>query len=184
MQAFQNDVFNNMFDQWKINDRLGIFKSWSTGLKSLEKFNLFGNFSNISENEKVSKSFDTLNNLFSSGMKNVEAFSEASQKVFENGQEVTRKRIDLYQRSYGDFMHLLKDLLTTKNHEMLAAKQTDYFKKAYDSLIVDFKNLSGSLADSNNKIFESLNSKLTENIAKQTKEFKEATASATGKKAK
>lgn len=54
MQAFQNDIFRNMFDQWKVYDRFGLMKMWSEGMQSLEKFNLFSNFNQISENEKVS----------------------------------------------------------------------------------------------------------------------------------
>ena len=170
MQAFQNDTFTNMFDQWKVYDKMGFLKMWNDGLKSVEKYNLFGNFHNITENDKVSKSFETINTLF-----------EASQKVFENSQEVLKKRMTLYHESYSDFMQLVKELMSTKNLEHATSKHTDYVKKTVASLMSDFKNLTNSLADSNSKIFENLNSKLNTNIAKHSREFK--AAAATGKKA-
>lgn len=182
MQAFQSDVFSNMFDQWKVYDRMGFMKMWSDGLKSLEKFNLFGNFHNITENEKVSKSFETINDIFNAGMKNVEAFAEASQKTFEKGQEVTKKRMEVYQTTYSDFMTLLKELMHTKNLEHAATKQADYVKKTTENLMTDFRNLTNSLADSNSRIFENLNAKISENIAKHSRQFKEAAATTGSKK--
>ncbi len=180
MQAFQNDMFSNMFDQWKVYDKFGVFKIWSDGMKSLEKFNLFGNFHSISENDKVSASFDTINNLFNAGMQNLEAFADASHKIFENSQELTKTRVELYQTTYADFMNLLKELMSTRNPEHAATKQADYVKKTTASLMTDFKNLTNALADSNSKIFENLNAKLSENITKHSKHFKD---SSTKKKA-
>jgi len=181
MQAFQKDMFSNMFDQCKVYDKMGVLKMWTDGMKSLEKYNLFGNFHNIAENDKVSKSFETMNNLFSAGMKNLEAFSEASQKVFENSQGALKTRMSLYQESYSDFMQLVKELMATKNVEHATSKHTDYVKKTVASLVGDFKNLSNSLSDSNSKVFENLNRKLNENIAKHSREFK--TTAAASKKA-
>lgn len=183
MQAFQNDVFTNMFDQWKVYDKMGFLKSWSDGVRSLEKFNLFGSFHNITENDKVSKSFETINSIFDAGMKNIEAFTEASQRAFENGQEVTRKRMELYQTTYSDYMTLMKELMNTRNLEHATTKQADYVKKTSEHLMNDFRNLTNSLADSNSKIFERLNSKLGENIAKHSRHFKDAATTANGKKA-
>ncbi len=183
MQAFQNDVFTNMFDQWKVYDKMGFLKTWSEGVRSLEKFNLFGSFHNITENDKVSRSFETINSLFDAGMKNIEALTEASQLAFENSQEIARKRLELYQTTYSDYMTLMKELLHTRNLEHATTKQADYVKKTSENLMNDFRNLTNSLADSSSKIFENLNSKLGDNIAKHSRHFKEAAANVSSKKA-
>ena len=180
MQAFQNNVMNNMFDQWKSFDKMGFFKAWTDSLKSFQGNNCFSSFHHkANENEATMKSFKAINDMFSSGMRNIEAISEASQKLIANNQEAVKKKADVYQRSYADVMSLFKELLATRNPEIAVAKQTDFFKKAFDNIVTDFKKLTESVATSNSKVFETLSAKLSANIEKQTKEFKTAAANAT-----
>jgi phasin family protein len=177
MQAFPNNFMNNMFDQMKSCDGSSFFKAWTDGFKMFENNNFFTNFQGkMKENEAFSKSFESMNTLFNAGMKNLEAVSEASQKIVETGQDVMKKNAAIYQKAYAELMNLTKDLMSTHNPEIAVSKQTDFMKKSFENLVVDFKDLTESVTDSNSKTFNTMNNKLSANIAKHAEKFKKASA--------
>ena len=177
MQAFPMNFMNNMFEQMKSQDMSSYFKHWKESMKMFEGNNFFTQFQNKADhNEALLKSYENINNLFSSGMRNLEALTEASQKIMANNQEVAKKRATSYQKSYADTMNLLKGLMATKSTECAVAKHTEFATKSFEKLVGDFKDLTESVSESNSKVFENLHTKLNSNLAKQAKDLKAATA--------
>ena len=120
------------------------------------------------------------NQLLTTGRRNLEAASEASQAIVESAQAISRRGAEIARESVEGTLKASKDIFTSGTPETNIAKQAAFAKNAFESSLTNFREISEMVAKSCFEAFDVITSRAAESIEEVSKAAGAATA--TGKK--
>lgn len=120
--------------------------------------------------------------LLSTGRRNLEAASEASQAVVENVQAISRRQAEIARTSVEGALKASKDIFTSGTPETNIAKQAAYAKDAFEGALANLREVSEMAAKSCFEIFDVITSRASESIEELSKAAGAAAPAAAKKK--
>ena len=106
------------------------------------------------------------------GRKNFAAMTTASTAAVESFKAIAQRQGDMFRAAMEDFSKHGSEVLAAATVEEKAAKQIDFVKKSYDTVLANTKELADLYTKSQAEAFETLNAR----IAELTEEVKTAIA--------
>lgn len=125
-------------------------------------------FTDMFKNNMFKNNFD-YNQVLSTGRRNLEAASEASQAVVENVQAISRRQSEIARETLEGAMKASKDIFTSGTPETNIAKQAAYAKDAFESALSNLREVSEMAAKSCFEIFDVVTSRASESIEEISK---------------
>ena len=130
-------------------------------------------------NDMLKNTFD-YNQFLTTGRRNLEAASEASQAIVESAQAISRRGAEIARESVEGAMKASKDIFTSGTPETNIAKQTEFAKTTFENSLSNFREMSEMVAKSCFEAFDVLTSRAAETIEEISKAA--GTTTSTGKK--
>jgi phasin family protein len=106
------------------------------------------------------------------GRKNFAALTTAGTSTVETMKTIAQRQGDMFRAAMEDFSKHGSEVLAAATVEEKAAKQIDFVKKSYDTVLANTKELADLYTKSQAEAFETLNAR----IAELTEEVKTAIA--------
>lgn len=122
-----------------------------------------------------------VNQLFSTGRRNMEAANEATQVVVESAQTISRRQAEVARANIDNAIKVSKELLTTTTPETAISKQSDLMKAFFENTLANLREVSELVTKSSFEAFDVLNRRTAESLEEISKAS--ATAAAPKKKA-
>jgi phasin family protein len=94
--------------------------------------------------------------------RNLEALSEANRVALEGAQAVARRHMEIMQATMSGLSTTLKDISVTDTPSERATKQTDLLKQAYESAVMNTRELGDLIQKSNTEAMSKLNHRFSE----------------------
>ena len=110
--------------------------------------------------------------LVETGRKNFAAFTTAGATTVESMKTIAQRQGDMFRAAMEDFSKHGSEVLAAATVEEKAAKQIDFVKKSYDTVLANTKELADLYTKGQSEAFETLNAR----IAELTDEVKSAIA--------
>lgn len=110
--------------------------------------------------------------MVETGRKNFAALTTAGTATVETMKTIAQRQGDMFRAAMEDFSKHGSDVLGAATVEEKAAKQIDFVKKSYDTVLANTKELADLYSKSQAEAFETLNAR----IAELTEEVKAAIA--------
>ena len=110
--------------------------------------------------------------MVETGRKNFAAMTTAGTATVETMKAIAQRQGDMFRAAMEDFSKHGSDVLGAATVEEKAAKQIDFVKKSYDTVLANTKELADLYTKSQAEAFETLNAR----IAELTEEVKAAIA--------
>jgi phasin family protein len=124
-----------------------------------------------------------MNQLFSTGRRNMEALNEANQVVVESAQTISRRQAEVARANIDNALKVSKELLTTTTPETAISKQSDLMKAFFENTLSNLREVSELVTKSSFEAFDVLNRRTAESLEEISKASAAATSSASKKKA-
>jgi phasin family protein len=100
--------------------------------------------------------------VLSAHKRNLEALSEANRVALEGAQAVARRHMEIMQATMTGLSTTLKDISVTDTPSERATKQTDLLKQAYESAVMNTRELGDLIQKSNTEAMSKLNHRFSE----------------------
>jgi len=124
-----------------------------------------------------------MNQIFSTGRRNMEALNEANQVVVESAQTISRRQAEVARANIDNALKVSKELLTTTTPETAISKQSDLLKAFFENTLSNLREVSELVTKSSFEAFDVLNRRTAESLEEISKASAAATSSASKKKA-
>ncbi len=125
-------------------------------------------FTDMFKNNMFKNNFD-YNQVLTTGRRNLEAASEASQAVVENVQAISRRQAEIARETVEGAMKASKEIFTSGTPETNIAKQTAYAKDAFETALSNLREVSEMAAKSCFEIFDVVTSRASESLEEISK---------------
>lgn len=125
-------------------------------------------FADMFKTDMFKNSFD-YNQVLTTGRRNLEAASEASQAMVENVQAISRRQAEIARETVEGALKASKDIFTSGTPETNLAKQAAYAKDAFESALSNLREVSEMAAKSCFEIFDVVTSRASESIEELSK---------------
>jgi phasin family protein len=122
-----------------------------------------------------------VNQIFSTGRRNLEAANAATQVVVESVQTISRRQAEVARANIDNAIKISKELLTTTTPETAISKQSDLVKAFFENTLTNLREMSELVTKSSFEAFDVLNRRTAESLEEISKAS--ATAAAPKKKA-
>jgi len=122
-----------------------------------------------------------MNQLFSTGRRNMEAANAATQVVVESAQAISRRQAEVARANIDNALKVSKELLTTTTPETAISKQSDLMKAFFENTLSNLREVSELVTKSSFEAFDVINRRTAESLEEISKAS--ATAAAPKKKA-
>ena len=109
-----------------------------------------------------------VNQLMTSGRRNVEAFSAATQAMSESVQAITRRQAELMRAQVEKSLKTAKDQLSGGSPEINTTKQVELAKTMFESSLNNVREVCELVSKSNLEVFDKLNRRASESIEELT----------------
>jgi len=109
------------------------------------------------------------NQLLTTGRRNLEAASEASQAIVENAQAISRRQAEIARANVEGALKASKDIFTSGTPETNIAKQAAFAKNAFESALSNLREVSEMAAKSCFEIFDVVTSRAAESMEEMSK---------------
>ncbi|HJQ55416.1 MAG TPA: phasin family protein [Vineibacter sp.] len=94
--------------------------------------------------------------------KNVAALTTANQTAFEAIKSAAQRQADMFKAAGEEFSKAASDVMSAPTFEEKAVKQAEVAKKAYESAVANFRELSEIVGKGNAEAVDVVNKRITE----------------------
>jgi len=109
------------------------------------------------------------NQFLTTGRRNLEAASEATQAVVENAQAISRRQAEIARANVEGALKASKEIFTSGTPETNIAKQAAYAKDSFETALSNLREVSEMAAKSCFEIFDVITGRATESLEEITK---------------
>ena len=102
--------------------------------------------------------------IMNSQKKNLETLSEANRITIEGMQNITRRQADILRQTMEETATMMTELMGKSPPEEKLIKQTELVKMAFESAMVNMKDLAEMVAKSNDDVTKVISKRVSENI--------------------
>jgi phasin family protein len=113
-------------------------------------------------------SFD-YNQLLTTGRRNMEAASEASQAVVENVQAISRRQAEIARANVEGALKASKEIFTSGTPETNLSKQAAFAKNSFEAAVANLREVSEMAAKSCFEIFDVISNRAAESLEEVSK---------------
>jgi len=123
-----------------------------------------------------------VNQFLAIGKKNAEAVTEAGQAAMESAQAITRRQAEIARETVESALKASKEIFASGTPETNIAKQTAFAKSAFESSLVNLREISEMMAKSAFETFDLVSRRAAESVDELSKAAGAAHAPASKKK--
>lgn len=105
-----------------------------------------------------------MNSLFSTQRRNIEAFSSAGQTMVEGVQAASRRQTEVMKDCVEGCIRVTKDMMTTPSPETNTAKQVDFARSMYETMVQNSREICETVYKSCFEAYELLNKRAAESM--------------------
>jgi phasin family protein len=102
--------------------------------------------------------------LIQAQKKNFEAVAKANRVAFEGAQALAQRQAEIFRQAMEDSLGAFKELTATGSTEDRIAKQAEVAKRAFETAVVNSRELADMGAKSNGKAVELINARVAEGL--------------------
>jgi len=114
-------------------------------------------------NDIFKNSFD-FNQFFSTGRRNVEAASAATQAVVEGAQAIARRNAEVIRANTENMLKASKDMMTSGTPENNISKHSDLAREIFENTLSNLREISETATKSSFEAFDVLNKRMAESL--------------------
>lgn len=107
--------------------------------------------------------------LLDSQRKNVEALTEANQRVFQGGRDIVIRQVEILREAVGEATTVIKELPAAKSPKDAAAKQGKLVSRALEKALDNLREATEGATKANTEAFNTISAR----VAKSLEELKE-----------